>query len=158
MRQLNDRPKSQTAKTSSEQVPYRSLVCKHKSSFAALLLLFPKSLRLFGNPYTSERLMYCGALGQHSACRQAGVPVGTLTRRKRQAKNYFKKGRKRIWKTDFIRAEDVAQELNVSKPYAYKLIRQLNEELKAKGFITIAGRVNRQYFYERLYGAGKGEM
>ncbi len=46
----------------------------------------------------------------------------------------------------FIRAEDVAQELNVSKPYAYKLIRQLNEELKAKGFITIAGRVNRQYF------------
>ena len=58
----------------------------------------------------------------------------------------------------FIRAEDVAQELNVSKPDAYKLIRQLNEELKAKGFITIAGRVNRQYFYERLYGAGKGEM
>ena len=56
----------------------------------------------------------------------------------------------------FIRAEDVAQELNVSKPYAYKLIRQLNEELKVKGFITIAGRVNRQYFYERLYGAGKG--
>ena len=48
----------------------------------------------------------------------------------------------------FIRAEDVAQELNVSKPYAYKLIRQLNEELKAKGFITIAGRVNRQYFYK----------
>ena len=33
----------------------------------------------------------------------------------------------------FIRAEEVAQELSVSKPYAYKLIRQLNEELKAKG-------------------------
>ena len=55
----------------------------------------------------------------------------------------------------FICAEEVAQELSVSKPYAYKLIRQLNEELKAKGFITISGRVNRQYFYERLYGAGK---
>ena len=55
----------------------------------------------------------------------------------------------------FIRADDVARELDVSKPYAYKLIRQLNEELKAKGFVTIAGRVNRQYFYERLYGAGK---
>lgn len=54
----------------------------------------------------------------------------------------------------FIRAEEVAQELSVSKPYAYKLIRQLNEELKSKGFITITGRVNRQYFYERLYGAG----
>ena len=33
----------------------------------------------------------------------------------------------------FLRAEEVAQELSVSKPYAYKLIRQLNEELKAKG-------------------------
>lgn len=48
-----------------------------------------------------------------------------------------------------------ADELGVSKPYAYKLIRQLNEELKDKGFITIAGRVNRQYFNERLYGARK---
>lgn len=45
----------------------------------------------------------------------------------------------------FIRAGDVAQELNVSKLYAYKLIRKLNEELKAQGFITIAGRVNRRY-------------
>lgn len=55
----------------------------------------------------------------------------------------------------FIRVDEVAEELNVSKPYAYKLIRQLNDELKAKGFITIAGRVNRQYFNERLYGAEK---
>ena len=39
-------------------------------------------------------------------------------------------------KNRFICAEEVAQELSVSKPYAYKLIRQLNEELKAKGFIT----------------------
>ena len=53
----------------------------------------------------------------------------------------------------FIRADDVAQELGVSKPYAYKIIRQLNDELKAKGFITIAGRVNRQYFNERIYGS-----
>ena len=38
-------------------------------------------------------------------------------------------------KNRFICAEEVAQELSVSKPYAYKLIRQLNEELKEKGFI-----------------------
>ena len=58
----------------------------------------------------------------------------------------------------FICAEEVAQELNVSKPYAYKLIKRLNDELKEKGFITISGRVNRQYFNERLYGMGKGEQ
>ena len=58
----------------------------------------------------------------------------------------------------FIRVDEVAKELDVSKPYAYKLIRQLNEELKAKGFITIAGRVIRQYFNERLYGAERNEV
>lgn len=61
-------------------------------------------------------------------------------------------------KNQFIRADDVAKELDVSKPYAYKIIRQLNDELKAKGFITVAGRVNRQYFKERFYGAEKEEM
>ena len=58
----------------------------------------------------------------------------------------------------FICAEEVAQELSVSKPYAYKLIKRLNDELKEKGFITISGRVNRQYLNERLYGMGKGEQ
>ena len=58
----------------------------------------------------------------------------------------------------FIRVDEVAKELDVSKPYAYKIIRQLNEELKAKGFITIAGRVNRQYFNERLYGAERNKV
>ena len=53
----------------------------------------------------------------------------------------------------FIRVDEVAQELDVSTSYAYKLIRQLNNELKAKGFVVIAGRVSRQYFNERLYGA-----
>ena len=57
----------------------------------------------------------------------------------------------------FIRVDEVAKELDVSKPYAYKIIRQLNDELKAKGFITIAGRVNRQYFNERFYGTERSE-
>lgn len=61
-------------------------------------------------------------------------------------------------KNQFIRADDVARELDVSKPYAYKIIRQLNDELKAKGFITVAGRVNRQYFNKRFYGTEKEEM
>ena len=52
----------------------------------------------------------------------------------------------------FIRVDEVAEELDVSKPYAYKLIRKFNEELKEKGFLTIAGRVNRQYFNERFFG------
>ena len=50
----------------------------------------------------------------------------------------------------FVRAEDVSKELGISKPYAYKLVREMNEELKQKGFITIPGRVSRRYFEEKF--------
>ena len=55
----------------------------------------------------------------------------------------------------FMRAEEVAEVLEVSTSFAYKVIRQLNNELKAKGYITIAGRINREYFYERIYHNGE---
>lgn len=54
--------------------------------------------------------------------------------------------------TLLISAAEVAEELGVSKPYAYKLLQQLNDELKEKGYITIAGKVSRQYFIEKVYG------
>lgn len=46
----------------------------------------------------------------------------------------------------FMRVEEVAEVLEVSTSFAYKVIRQLNDELKAKGYITISGRINREYF------------
>lgn len=52
----------------------------------------------------------------------------------------------------FLKVEDVAELLEVSKPFAYKLIRELNQELKDKGYVTIAGRVSKQYFEEKIYG------
>ena len=57
----------------------------------------------------------------------------------------------------FMRVEEVAQELGVSKSYAYKIVQKLNQELKEKGYLTISGRVNRKYFQEKslLQRAGK---
>ena len=57
---------------------------------------------------------------------------------------------KRFWNVD-----DVSEYLGVSKSMSYKIIQQLNKELKAKGYITIAGKVSRIYFLERTYGADK---
>ena len=51
-----------------------------------------------------------------------------------------------------MRVEEVAEELGVSIPYAYKLIRSMNEELKKAGCITIAGRIVRKFFHEKFYG------
>lgn len=53
--------------------------------------------------------------------------------------------------TNFLKVKEVANELGVSESYAYKIIRKLNAELNRKGILTITGRVNRQYFMERLY-------
>ena len=56
-------------------------------------------------------------------------------------------------KQSFMRVDEVAQELGVSKSYAYKIVQKLNQELKEKGYLTISGRVNRKYFQEKAcYG------
>ena len=55
----------------------------------------------------------------------------------------------------FMDVNEVVEILGVKKPTAYKIIRQLNDELNGKDFVTIAGRVSRQYFMERFYGLQK---
>ena len=54
-----------------------------------------------------------------------------------------------------IHASEVAEELGVSVTYAYKIVRQLNEELQKKGYLTVSGKVSRKYFHERFYGKGE---
>ena len=56
----------------------------------------------------------------------------------------------------FIRVDDVAKELGISKSYAYKIVQKLNAELREKGYLTISGRVNQRYFMEKLcYGGAE---
>ena len=38
--------------------------------------------------------------------------------------------------TSFMKVDEVAQELGVSKSYAYKIVQKLNEELKSKGILV----------------------
>ena len=52
--------------------------------------------------------------------------------------------------TMFMRVDEVAEELGVSVPYAYKLIRSMNAELKKTGCITISGRIDRKFFHENF--------
>ena len=50
----------------------------------------------------------------------------------------------------FLTAQGVMEMLGVSLSYSYKLIRRLNAELEADGFVTIKGRVRTQYFMNPL--------
>lgn len=49
-------------------------------------------------------------------------------------------------------AEDVSKELGVSKGHAYKLIRELNGELKKAGYLVIAGKVPKAFWETKFYG------
>lgn len=50
-------------------------------------------------------------------------------------------------------ANDVAQALGISKGHAYKIVRELNDELEAKGFIVVAGKIPRAFWDKKFYNA-----
>lgn len=52
----------------------------------------------------------------------------------------------------YYAAEDVAEMLGISKGHAYKIIQSLNDELKKKHYLVVAGKVPKKYFAERYYG------
>ena len=54
-------------------------------------------------------------------------------------------------KSKFVRVDEVAKILDVFLGHAYKVMRELNAELKAKGYIVTASRWSRKYFEERMY-------
>ncbi len=51
----------------------------------------------------------------------------------------------------FLTATDVAEILHISRSSAYRIIKRLNDELKAQGKITISGKISSRYFYENVY-------
>lgn len=53
-------------------------------------------------------------------------------------------------KSQFITADELANILKVGKFKAYEIIRNTNNELKSKGYITVQGRGNAKYIMERL--------
>lgn len=51
-----------------------------------------------------------------------------------------------------MNVSDVANELGISKGHAYKIIRQLNEQLAREGYIVIAGKVPKNYWKTKFFG------
>lgn len=53
---------------------------------------------------------------------------------------------------NFLNAADVSEYMGISVPMAYKIIRRLNDELKSQGYITVAGKINRRFFEQKVNG------
>lgn len=60
--------------------------------------------------------------------------------------------------TILMNAQEVAEELGVSKASAYKMIHVWNEKLQKMGYTTVLGRVSRKYFLEQFYGLTEKEV
>lgn len=52
----------------------------------------------------------------------------------------------------YYTAEEISEMLGISKGTSYRIIRDLNKDLKQKGFIVIAGKLPIKYFEEKYYG------
>ena len=51
-----------------------------------------------------------------------------------------------------LRVANVMELLGVGKSTAYRLMRELNAELRAKGYKVFAGRIPRSYLMKRCFG------
>ena len=52
----------------------------------------------------------------------------------------------------FITATEVAKIMGVSKSKSYQIVRDMNRELREKGYLTVAGKCPLRYFKEKMYG------
>ena len=55
-------------------------------------------------------------------------------------------------KNYMVNAKEVAQELGISLPHAYKIIRQLNEELQKAGYVVVSGKIPKAFWDKKFYG------
>lgn len=55
-------------------------------------------------------------------------------------------------KKQFMEAKEVAEVMGVSLGKAYQLIRDMNKELAASGYLTVAGKVPIAFFQKKYYG------
>ncbi len=55
-------------------------------------------------------------------------------------------------RAQFITASEVAEIMGVSRTKAYQIVREMNNELKEKGYLTINGKCPMKYFQQKFYG------
>lgn len=52
----------------------------------------------------------------------------------------------------YYTAQDLQEMLGISRALAYKILKKMNADLEARGFLVIPGRIPKAYFAEHYYG------
>lgn len=57
----------------------------------------------------------------------------------------------------YFTAAEVAGMMGIGRTSGYDVVKQLNQELQEKGYLTVDGKVPKDYFDERYYGGSHYE-
>lgn len=60
-------------------------------------------------------------------------------------------------KNKLVNADYIREALGVSRATAYRIIKELNQELEAGGIRTLPGKVSLGYFEQRFFAVREGE-
>ena len=52
----------------------------------------------------------------------------------------------------YYTAAEIAEMIGVGRTSGYKIVKQMNEELKSKGFLAVKGKVPKEFFDAKYYG------
>ena len=55
-------------------------------------------------------------------------------------------------RAQFITASEVAEIMGISRSKAYQIVREMNRELKAQGYLTVAGKCPAHYSTHKFEG------
>ena len=55
-------------------------------------------------------------------------------------------------KTQFVTVNEISKVLGISRSKAYQIVRDMNNELKNEGYITVAGKCPAKFLERKFYG------
>lgn len=58
----------------------------------------------------------------------------------------------------YLTAKEVAEATGVSAGKAYSMIREMNAELRAGGYLTVSGKIPIEFFRKKYFGFNEGEV
>ncbi|MCR5778070.1 ICEBs1 excisionase [Lachnospiraceae bacterium C1.1] len=52
----------------------------------------------------------------------------------------------------YYTADEVAQMVGVGRTKAYGIVKQMNQELKERGYLTVGGKIPKEFFDSKYFG------
>ena len=68
-----------------------------------------------------------------------------------------RKDKKNMNEKLYYTAAEIAQMIGVGRTTAYGIVKQMNEELKSRGFLAVRGKVPKEFFDAKYFGGTRGK-